>query len=458
MAEVRKKYEDTPQWMKAPNGKPSNLSEQEWLQVRTPQFKQWFGDWESDPEHASKVVDDDGRPKVVYHGTPNGGFDVFRDESYFTPDEEYAERYERPSASTGKGWSEARNPMTYAVYLDIRNPFDTRNPEARKIFETEVFRKWGGNGAPLSELGLPDWTDGSDLLEFVKEEHPEYDGIILDEGGDTDGEGNSSSRGLSYVPVSANQIKSATENNGDFDADNPSILFQTSAPKLPAFDASTKQDIETAYSDIEEIGGTVGDFKAYLLEDHPEFEAFGDDFFKKLYDMKDRMDEGTPDANVTSDEDEIIPFDAPPEEPEQDKPAQAPSTAAFSGEDHPSLFHGWFRFDDLDEAQTEERKNTWFMRHVIRDSNALKRFMEMLYDFRDQHQSTVPTYFDQKADVYASEHDGQRSPCAPPTRSRIWEESHAFMSFGENFRSFKYQTRDISRISMMLDGDRQDAA
>ena len=32
--------------MKAPNGKPTNLNEKQWLQVRTKAFKKWFGDWE----------------------------------------------------------------------------------------------------------------------------------------------------------------------------------------------------------------------------------------------------------------------------------------------------------------------------------------------------------------------------------------------------------------------------
>ena len=32
--------------MKAPNGKPTKLSESQWLQVRTKAFKKWFGDWE----------------------------------------------------------------------------------------------------------------------------------------------------------------------------------------------------------------------------------------------------------------------------------------------------------------------------------------------------------------------------------------------------------------------------
>lgn len=35
-----------PGWMKAPNGKPTKLTERQWVQVRTPSFKKWFGDWE----------------------------------------------------------------------------------------------------------------------------------------------------------------------------------------------------------------------------------------------------------------------------------------------------------------------------------------------------------------------------------------------------------------------------
>lgn len=34
-------------FMKAPNGKPTNLNERQWLQVRTKAFKDWFGDWET---------------------------------------------------------------------------------------------------------------------------------------------------------------------------------------------------------------------------------------------------------------------------------------------------------------------------------------------------------------------------------------------------------------------------
>ena len=72
---VREAYADT--WMTAPNGAPTNLTEEQWLLVRTPSFKAWFGDWEHDPGHASKVVDENGEPLVVFHGSKTAGFTVF---------------------------------------------------------------------------------------------------------------------------------------------------------------------------------------------------------------------------------------------------------------------------------------------------------------------------------------------------------------------------------------------
>jgi hypothetical protein len=71
----------------APNGKESilysnilNVIENKeealkaWAQVYTPSFKAWFGDWEK--EEGSKVVDSNGEPLLVYHGTGNK-FDEF---------------------------------------------------------------------------------------------------------------------------------------------------------------------------------------------------------------------------------------------------------------------------------------------------------------------------------------------------------------------------------------------
>lgn len=53
-------------FMKAPNGKTSNLTEEQWLLTQTQRFKDWFGD--------SKVLDNNGEPKVLYGrvNTPEG--------------------------------------------------------------------------------------------------------------------------------------------------------------------------------------------------------------------------------------------------------------------------------------------------------------------------------------------------------------------------------------------------
>ena len=61
----------------APNGKPSNLTPKLYATVRTPEFKAWFGDWEKDPANASKAVDENGEPKVYYHGSEKAGFTEF---------------------------------------------------------------------------------------------------------------------------------------------------------------------------------------------------------------------------------------------------------------------------------------------------------------------------------------------------------------------------------------------
>ncbi|MCM1130045.1 MAG: hypothetical protein NC211_09275 [Alistipes senegalensis] len=44
--EIAAKYKGTALWMKAPNGEPTKLSERQWVQARTANFKAVFGDWE----------------------------------------------------------------------------------------------------------------------------------------------------------------------------------------------------------------------------------------------------------------------------------------------------------------------------------------------------------------------------------------------------------------------------
>ena len=174
----------------------------------------------------SKVRDENGRLMVMYHGTPSGKHTTFRSGTYFTSNREYADVYQKPGASMLSSKKDASAPKTYEVYLNITKPFDTRNPRERKIFMEEYYRRWG-TGAPLSDSGLPDWTDGMDLQEFIEEMGYDYDGLILDEGA-TGGYGMEvKSRGLSYVTFSSEQVKDVGNRNP---TDDPDIRFSLDKP------------------------------------------------------------------------------------------------------------------------------------------------------------------------------------------------------------------------------------
>lgn len=65
---VRRQYEGTETWMKAPNGQPTNLTEDQWLAVRTPAFKAWFGDWEEDE---AREIRDLVPAEIILTGKPS---------------------------------------------------------------------------------------------------------------------------------------------------------------------------------------------------------------------------------------------------------------------------------------------------------------------------------------------------------------------------------------------------
>ena len=175
----------------APNGKVSNLTERQYAQVRTKAFKDWFGDWENDSSNASKVVDENGEPLVVYNGGRGGNFTVFSKEKitdsnnlgkgfYFTPIKTAAENY-RDSF----GWDDYNDDgfikqevldslHLKAVFLNIRN--------------------MGNNNESLDT--------------------------------NTDIDGSYSTSGLQYVVRNPNQIKSATDNIGTFSTTNDDIRYR----------------------------------------------------------------------------------------------------------------------------------------------------------------------------------------------------------------------------------------
>ncbi len=117
------------------------------------EFKRWFGDWRNDPEHASKVVNEDGTPLVVYHATWAEPFTVFdRGRLGESTEANGADARFLETAKVGF-WFNTQNlaeptrragDRAEAVYLDIKNPYrlgsldaladeveqDKRNPPA----------------------------------------------------------------------------------------------------------------------------------------------------------------------------------------------------------------------------------------------------------------------------------------------------------------------------------------
>lgn len=153
-----------------------------------------------DTEEQRRLVDEaakaNGYDRLFWHGSKKGGgFTEFRDWSYFTENKKYASRYAKPGD----------NSSLYEVYANLGNTFDTRKPECREIFD-KMRSEYGLS--KVQESGLPDWTDGYDIAEFIDENGLDYDSIILDEGGDLV-DGKPVSRGFSYVIRSSEQVKSA---------------------------------------------------------------------------------------------------------------------------------------------------------------------------------------------------------------------------------------------------------
>lgn len=176
-------------------------------------------------EEAAKAA---GYDLHLYHGSrKGGGFTVFRDWQYFTGSRKYAERYQ-----------ERDNPGSlYEVFARSDRMFDTRNAEAADLFEQH--RGEYGMGE-LQDSGLPDWTDGYDISEMIEENELDYDGVILDEGGDlVDGE--PVSRGPSYVLRKSNQIKSAEP-----------VTYDDDGEIIPLSQRFNQDESDIRFSEIEE--------------------------------------------------------------------------------------------------------------------------------------------------------------------------------------------------------------
>lgn len=184
----------------------------------------------------SKVRDEDGNLMKMYHGSPNGHITEFRPGTYFTKNEKYADRYQDPNASSISlsSFKEVNDPKTYEVYINSKNPFTLKDSIAKDIYLNEYVK--GGNSMyldPYSDhtdtiksMREIDWMEGEEFREWLRENHPEYDSLYLDEGGDGGYGGKTIDRGISLVMTKPEQIKYTDNLNP---TNNPDIRYKLDA-------------------------------------------------------------------------------------------------------------------------------------------------------------------------------------------------------------------------------------
>lgn len=201
MLDILKNSRDEQGNLLAPNKKPSNLTERQYIHVRTKAFKEWFGDWENNPEEASKVVDENGEPLVVYHGT-NSQWTTYNPNLFGSAtDEGYYGKGLYLSSVKGKA-------MQYGnimeLFVNMRNPFIVGIDSTLDMDEStrrgEIVNMFNRENAP--------------------DELKQYDGVLYS---GTEG------KFEEIVVPTANQVKSATNNVGTYSRTNDDTRYR----KLP---------------------------------------------------------------------------------------------------------------------------------------------------------------------------------------------------------------------------------
>lgn len=280
-------------FMKAPNGKPTNLNERQWVQVRTEAFKKWFGDWENNPESASKVVDENGEPLVVYHGAGdeffkfdgsthyNGGTEYYNEDfSFFTPFKQTADLYgyyaslrrfaERNNLKYDDNYSFEENNTLFEEDIDeyIQEKYGEvpSDIEEWKEMASEYFDDWFEKEMDIRTISVflnlrspkivDKYIENKDRREemetFSSEyDNGKYDGAIFNKINDSayfDGV----KEGKTIVATSPTQIKSATDNVGTFDKGNDDIRFRIAGEQyVVKGDIDTDDNVRTGL--LEEI-------------------------------------------------------------------------------------------------------------------------------------------------------------------------------------------------------------
>ena len=302
--------------------------------TQTQQFKRWFGDWQKNPKRASKVVNADGTPKIVYHQTENT-FTVFDTRhsgagthDSGTPFGVFLKGSDRDIGLKGKKQMalyaritnplqvENRTELTKLIrgmspeYDSLIKQYDALNSEykaktdeaitafkqylidwrrsnpnadSRALYEVQEF-----NALYEAEDKLVDeWTKKADSLSVKAKEAMTkalrdngYDGVFL-----KNDEGSFGRKTEAYIALDPTQVKSATDNIGTFDRNNPDIRYQLRevTPVEPSSEkwarSLTTAEAKQRFPDLWDVSAEESDTR------NPTQVKITESSYRKIYDI-----------------------------------------------------------------------------------------------------------------------------------------------------------------------------
>ena len=262
-------------WMKNPDGSMFKGTPEQWVQIRSSNYKKAF---------PNALLDDSGFPLINYHGS-GSKFDIFDESKFYsgeygkgvytsTDKEAILKSYANPNKNrtkkiAGKSGTDKPTANLYELYINAKNPLTTDD-----ILDYRNFGKIMDNLPSLADWKASDlgkrlikqnqWlkTD-DDIISFIKTNFPRnpVKESFIDQGGDF-------LRAIDSplqegVTPFNNQMKSSIGNNGMFDMTDPNIYKQKGGESLEEYqdkgeveknlDAINKQLAKKTYNPYRDI-------------------------------------------------------------------------------------------------------------------------------------------------------------------------------------------------------------
>jgi hypothetical protein len=183
----------------------------------TPEFKRWFG---------KSILKEEGRPQVMYHAS-RVGFNIFREDApiFISPKAREAEYFGRSHLDESVKGDDKVN--VYPLWVRAENPFDYENPKHVDRIHNALVKEIGEDFITeqnRKRLASGDWSyvEDESVQKAIKDAG--FDSFYVLEG-DT----------KNLAVFSANQVKSATGNLGDYSESKDIRYSLRKAPDTPEF-------------------------------------------------------------------------------------------------------------------------------------------------------------------------------------------------------------------------------